>query len=257
MKRILFALAALLLAAAALHAHDFWIEPSAFHPAPGTTVSVALRVGEHFAGDPVARSPYIERFTVIEGEAEKEIPGIDGQDPAGWIQANGRMPSVIVYRSKPSSVELPPDRFDAYLRENGLEKIIALRKQRGEQKQPGREIFSRCAKSILNGRIRSAAITKPAGLRYEIVPEDPVIGTAPFRGRVLFDGKPLAGALIVATYRDDPRVRLQMRSNPQGRFAFTSPRRGVWLVTSVEMVRAPMLTRADWESLWASLTFES
>lgn len=256
MKRILIALAAAFVAAAALHAHDFWIEPSSFHPTPGAAVSIGLRVGEQFAGDPVARSPFIERFTVIEGDREEEISGIDGQDPAGWIQASGRVPSIIVYRSKPSPVELPADRFEAYLRENGLEKIIALRRTRGEQNEPGREIFSRCAKSILNGRIRSSAITKPVGLPYEIVPEDPVISTAPFRGRVLFDGKPLAGALVTATFRDDPRVRLQMRSNPQGRFAFTSPRRGVWLVTSVEMVKAPALSRADWESLWASLTFE-
>jgi len=34
------------------------------------------------------------------------------------------------------------------------------------------------------------------------------------------------------------------------------PRPGVWLVKVVHMVPAPKDTGADWESLWASLTFE-
>ena len=251
MKRTILALAAALSTAAALHAHDFWIEPSTFHPGPGAVVSLSLRVGEHFVGDPVPRSPLIERFAVIQDGREKEISGTDGLDPAGWIQPNGRTPAVIVYRSKPSTVELPPARFEAYLRQNGLEKILG-RKNRGT-----RERFSRCAKVILNGAQRSEAITRPTALRYEIVPEDASLSTRPFRGRVLFDGKPLPGALVVATFREDPRVRLLMRSNPEGRFAFTSPRRGVWLITSVEMVEASMFSGVDWESVWASLTFEN
>ena len=38
-----------------LQAHDFWIEPSQFHAAPGTTVAVGLRVGQNFVGDAVPR----------------------------------------------------------------------------------------------------------------------------------------------------------------------------------------------------------
>jgi uncharacterized GH25 family protein len=245
-KRTLMIFGAAVLSTAAIEAHDFWIEPSTFRPSPGETVAIGLRVGEQFAGDPVPRSSLIERFVVMQDGREEEITGIEGRDPAGWIQARGG-PAIIAYRSKPSFVELPAAQFEAYLRENGLERIIAARKRRGEQATPGREIFSRCAKAILNGT--SAA---PAKLRYEIIPESVV----PFRGRLLFDGKPLAGALVVATYRDDPRVRLLMRSNPQGRFAFTSPRRGVWLITSVHMIEAPALSKADWESVWASLTLD-
>ena len=37
-------------------------------------------------------------------------------------------------------------------------------------------------------------------------------------------------------------------------FDLTPP--GVWLVKAVHMVPAPAASGADWESLWASLTFE-
>jgi uncharacterized GH25 family protein len=72
----------------------------------------------------------------------------------------------------------------------------------------------------------------------------------------LYDGKPLAGALVVALLRSDPSVKLTVRTGAQGAFSLALPRGGVWLVKSVHMVRASFFSDADWYSLWASLTFE-
>ncbi|HET7433337.1 MAG TPA: DUF4198 domain-containing protein, partial [Thermoanaerobaculia bacterium] len=248
------ALAAVLVTAASVRAHDFWIEPSTFHPAAGETVAVGLRVGENFIGDPVPRALDFERFVLLHDDSEDAISGATGSDPAGFLQAPHGASSMIVFRGSPAYVELPPPRFEIYLRRYGLDAILAERKRRGEEREPGREYFSRCAKAILTGNASSPLLTQPAGMRYEIVPDvDPTRGTAPFRGHVLFEGKPLAGALVVAAFRDTP-VHLTMHTNAQGEFAFTSARKGVWLITSVRMVRAPFWSKADWESLWASLT---
>ena len=48
-----------------------------------------------------------------------------------------------------------------------------------------------------------------------------------------------------------------MRSDANGAFSFTLPRAGVWLIKSVHMVRAGFFASEDWDSLWASLTFEA
>ena len=74
--------------------------------------------------------------------------------------------------------------------------------------------------------------------------------------RVLHQSKPLAGALVVAMHRDDPSLRMRARTDARGRVAFALPKDGVWLIRSVHMVEAPAGSGADWESLWASLTFE-
>lgn len=90
MRRIALAVGMLLLADN-LQAHDFWIEPSTFRPAPGTTVAVRLRVGQNFLGDPVPRLPQsIEQFFVRQGGSEQPIGGSDGIDPAGFFRADGR-----------------------------------------------------------------------------------------------------------------------------------------------------------------------
>jgi uncharacterized GH25 family protein len=251
--------AALLLAAGDVYAHDFWIEPSTFHPPPGSTVAVGLRVGQNFIGDAVPRfASSIEQFVVRQAGSEQPINGSENIDPAGWLRADGQSTAVIAYRSAGSFVELPAEKFEDYLRQEGLERIIDIRAKRGQRDKPGRERFYRYAKALLTGEQPSAAVTQPLGLPYEIVPDDdPTARLARFGGRVLYDGKPLAEALVVAMLRSDPSVRLTVRSDARGAFSFVLPRAGVWLVKSVHMVKASFFSDADWDSLWASLTFET
>lgn len=250
--------AALLLALPAM-AHDFWIEPSTFKPQPGAIVAVHLWVGQNFTGDPVPRqSSDIEQFFVRQDGADASIGGANYIDPAGLFRKAGETTALIGYSSRGSDIELPAGKFEDYLRQYGLETIVTERARRGEAARPGRERFFRYAKALLTGTAQSAAATQALGFAYEIVPgDDPTANAGPLRGRILYDGKPLADALVEALWRDDPSVRLSMRSDAQGAFVFALPRPGVWLIKSVHMVRAGFFASADWDSLWASLTFES
>jgi uncharacterized GH25 family protein len=249
---------AVALAAFEVQAHDFWIEPSTFRPLPGAIIAVGLRVGQNFAGDPVPRlSSSIEQFFVRQSGSEQPIGGTELIDPAGWFRADGQATAVIAYQSGGSLIELPADQFEEYLRLEGLERIIDLRALRREREEPGRERFYRYAKALVAGEASPGAATQPLGLAYEIVPDsDPTAGLDVFRGRVLHEGEPLPGALVVAMRHGAPSVRLRARSDSQGAFSFTLPRGGVWLVKSVHMVRAWFFSDADWDSFWATLTFE-
>lgn len=248
----------LLLAVASAKAHDFWIEPSTFHPAPGATVAVGLRVGQDFIGDPVPRaSSYIASFAVQQNGTEKDIGGSDRIDPAGFLRADGSATALVSYASTGADIELPAGEFEDYLRLYGLDDIVASRAARRESNKPGRERFFRCAKALLTGHGTSASVTKPLGLAYEIVPdEDPTARLQPFHGRILYQGKPLAGALVVALLHGEPSVHLQTHSDAQGGVTLPLPRHGVWLIKSVHMVRAGFFSSEDWDSYWASLTFE-
>jgi len=250
--------AAVALAVGDAQAHDFWIEPSTFHPAAGTNVAVGLRVGQNFVGDPVPRfARSIEQFFVRQGGGEQPINGLENIDPAGWFRADGQSTAVIAYRSSGSFTELPAEKFEDYLRLEGLDRVIDMRAARGEREKPGRERFYRFAKALLAGKTPSAAATRPLGFGYEIVPDgDPTVPSAAFRGRILHAGKPLGGTLVMAMSHNDPSARLTTRSDLRGAFSFILPRAGVWLIKSVHMVRASFFSDADWESLWASLTFE-
>ena len=73
--------------------------------------------------------------------------------------------------------------------------------------------------------------------------------------RLTYEGRSLAGALVVAINRSNPSDKLTARSDKDGRVRFRLPRTGVWLIKAVHMIPAQPGVGAEWSSYWASLTF--
>jgi len=257
-KTVFFASCIAFLAAATALAHDFWIEPSTFRPVVGRNMTASLRVGQDFLGDAVPRSAQLmDTFVVRDAAGERTISGFQNQDPAGILRIDQPGLAIIGYRSKPYPLELAADKFEEFLRTEGLERISALRARRGESQRPDRERFFRYAKAIvLAGTTSTLKFDEPLHYRYELIPETNPMASSPLRVRVIFEGKPLANALVSAIHRDDPAARVSARSDANGHVTLPLPKNGVWLVKSVQMISAPADSNADWESLWASLTFE-
>ena len=165
--------AAALAVAAAAEAHDLWIEPATFHTAPGKILTLRLRVGQDLLGDPVPRNASaIEQFVLVDGETRQPIAGRDGSDPAGVVRIDSRGVLVVGYRSRASAVVLPAEKFNDYLREEGLEAVAAARAKRNQSTAEGRELFSRAAKSlVLSDATTASAGDRALGLRLELVAE--------------------------------------------------------------------------------------
>ena len=237
-------------------AHDLWLEPSTFRPAKGEKVSIRFMVGDDFQGEPVPRNdPRIERFVIREAGGERPVIGAHGDDPAGNVgDVNGR--AIVAYRNRPMRHgNMTPAKFEAYLREEGLEHVIAARERKAAQRTPGREIYSRSAKLYLSGEGNTARFDETFGFRFELTPQTDPQAAGPLRIRVTFEGNPLRDILVTAIHRQSGQS-LTGRSDEQGLVTLQSVRRGVWLVKAVHMFEAPEGSGADWESVWATLTFE-
>lgn len=252
---------ALALSAASAAAHEFWIEPSTHTPSVQAPVRVALRVGEAFAGEPVARDPAkIERFYLVGAGSEHDVPGQDGQDPAGFVRLETAGTYQIVYRSRPTQSELDPEIFEAYLKEEGMEYVLPQLAERGLRGRPAREAFSRCAKAVLcTSDAETTEAPAPVGLPLELVLErhpGALHGGGALPVQLLHDGKPVSGAMVRAWCRELPGQALALRSDAQGRVQFDVPRGGTWLIATVHMTPAPEGVEAEWESRWASVTFQ-
>jgi hypothetical protein len=244
-------------------AHDLWIEPSTFFATPGAVVALRLRVGQDLLGEPVPRDPAaIERFVQADDKATRPVPGRDGGDPAGLMSIGATGMTVVGYRTRPGAVTLPAAKFTQYLHEEGLEAIVAERAARGQTNADGRELFSRAAKSLLfaSGPANGPDRDRVLGFRLELIAQG-----SPYVARdrealgfqLLFESRPLAGVLVVAVNKKDPSLKQAQRTDAKGRVSFDVSRQGLWLIKAVHMVPAPAGSGADWESIWASLTFES
>ncbi len=242
-------------------AHDMWIEPTSYVPEAGKVVGLRLRVGENFLGDPLVRDPsLIEKFVVADATGIKPVAGRDGGDPAGLIRSTDQGLLVVGYQSKPSPVVLSPAKFNQYLTEEGLEDIIALRAKRGEGAADAREVFTRCAKSLmLLGPPTAAQRDRVLQFTLELTAErNPYMMAAgqnlPFR--LTYKDRPLAGALVVAISQRKPLDKVSARTDKAGRVRLRLGEPGAWLIKSVHMIAAPAGSGSEWASFWASLTFE-
>ncbi|MGH8286329.1 MAG: DUF4198 domain-containing protein, partial [Steroidobacteraceae bacterium] len=245
----------------AVSAHDFWIEPATFHPQLGELVSISLREGDGFDGRPVPRdATRIAQFIARGAGGAQPIVGLDGRDPAGVARLSAPGMYVLGYQSNHAFTTMEAWRFEEHLIEKGLEKIAELRRKRGISNRSAREAYSRYSKALVHaGDPSGEAASRPLGFKLELIAEfDPYeMGSrreASFR--LLFDGKPLEGALVTATSRDAPDSAMRARTDAEGRVKYRLRDTGAWLIAAVHMIEAPPGLGAEWESFWASLTFE-
>jgi len=247
---------------AVLSAHDMWIEPTAWTPEIGSIIGAKLRVGQDFLGDPIPRdSKLINEFISVDAGGRRPMIGRDGSDPAGLTRVAEPGVLILGYRSNPSSVVLPAEKFNQYLKEEGLDEIAALRSQRNQTNNEARELFSRCAKSLVSagsGSVEHA--DQRLGFTLELVAEKNPYALADGEElpvNLTYEGRPLPGALVVAINRLNPAAKLTARTDRNGRVKFRLAGRGAWLIKAVHMTPAPAASGADWNSFWASLTFET
>jgi hypothetical protein len=254
---------AMLLAAGGvkLLAHDMWIEPTSYRPDMGRVMGLRLRVGQDFLGDPLPRDPsLIERFVVADADGEKSVVGRDGADPAGLLRLTAPGLVLVGYHSKPSPVVLTPQKFNQYLTEEGLDAIAALRAKRGETGAEARELFVRCAKSlVMAGAPAESQADRVLGFPLELVAErNPYLVKSgeSLSVRLIYRGQPIAGVLVTALNQRDPTAKVAARSDKAGRVQLRLPEAGPWLIKAVHMIPAAPGSDHQWESFWASLTFE-
>jgi uncharacterized GH25 family protein len=252
--------AAVTLSQTPLAAHDMWIEPTSFLPQPGQIVGVRLRVGQDLIGDPLPLdSALVNHFAMTDGEGEKPIVRRAGADPAGLLRAAVPGLLIIGYRSNPSPITLSADKFNQYLKEEGLEAVAAERTRRHESAATARELFARCAKSLVwSGASTESQVDRRIGFTLELVAERNPYALRPgedFPVHLIYENRPLPGALVVAINQLNPAEKLTARSDSDGKVRFRLHPGGMWLIKAVHMVPAPAGSAAEWASFWASLTF--
>jgi uncharacterized GH25 family protein len=254
-------MAAALLACAPLFAHDMWIEPATFSPESGEIVGVRLHVGQDLLGDPLPRSAaLIKQFVVEDAAGRKPVIGREGGNPAGFFRVANPGLLVVGYYSNPSSVDETAETFNQYLKDEGLDAVAALRARRNQTAAGTRELFSRCAKSlVLSGAPDGGQGDRQLGFALELVAErNPYTlrSGEDLPVRLTYENRPLPGALVIAMNRRNPSEKLSARTGADGRVRFHLRPGGMWLVKAVHMVPAPAGANAEWASYWASLTFE-
>lgn len=263
--RKVWPLAVFALVAVPALAHDFWIQPRLFTmPAPGSEPLVMF-VGHGQARDRWAvDASHVVLFRTIgpDGMIDRKANlniGATGFDAIVPLARPGGY--VVLLQSTGTASQLPSLRFNDYINVEGITPIIAQRQRLNQNKADGREIYSRRAKAIVQvGPVDAASIarvTRPVNLALEIVPErhpQALDSTKHLPVRVLFNGRPLAGATVKLTDLDaDAEPVAKIRTGADGRAVFTMPHPGKWQFNVVWAVALNGNPQADFATTFSSL----
>lgn len=241
-------------------AHDFWLEPASHRVAVNAPLSVQALIGHGADRVAFARNPkHIRRFEVHGPKGKQAVGGLAG-GTAGVLRIALPGRYVLAYESTPSLAELDRAAFLAYLEEEGLRKTLAAERASRSPRPRVRELFTRCAKALVSvGKGGGGDPTKAVGMPLELVPgSDPqaLRPGASLTVRLMRDGKPLAGTRVTAYRRSAPTKQVHVESDKDGRATFTLKDGRDWLLKAVVIDPAPRRSGAQWQSLWATLTFE-
>jgi len=250
-------------------AHEYWLAPSRAATQAGDTVVVRAVAGTGFRGE---FKPFNRQRTLrLTYEAQRAVPltplGVNGETQWARVVPTDGQGAMLTYVSDATGIALPAADFDRYLALEGLDEPLAARTKLGASRGPGREIYRRSCKAWLAGT-DAARATRVYGLPLEIVPAADPARTTALAFQVLYEGKPLARALVrawrqplagsalaSAAMRDSVGPVAGTRTDAQGRGKLTLEGAGEWIVSTVHMVPNDDATVADWESTWSSLWF--
>ena len=170
---------------------------------------------------------------------------------------------LVLQTDDRAQTHLPSIRFNDYLKVEGLTPALEQRARLNQMDRDGSERYSRCAKSLVQVGLPGAGsqeqVSKPVGLPLEIVPEaDPyaVPRSASLPVRVIYAGRPLAGALIKLTDLNNDASPFEVHlTDHAGRANFTMPNAGSWLLNVIWTKVLPRSEEADFETVFSSLSF--
>jgi uncharacterized GH25 family protein len=264
MKKVLRTLPLLLLPFTLL-AHDTWLIPSTFAPRPGDTVQLRLATSMAFPTSEGAATPdRVTRFTLRTASGSQVVGGyrVEGKFLVADVISAQTGHAIAVLETKPRVLVMKPAEFTEYLREEGAKEVLAARAAIGNSEAPGRERYRKITKTILCvGEAKDRAFAQPDNLWLEIIPEGSTCSLKAgdsLTVRVLFGGRPLAGAHLAAGYEGPTghNYPVNLLTDAQGRATVKLDRAGAWYMRTHRIIPAQSDPEADWQSAFSTLTFE-
>jgi hypothetical protein len=225
---------------------------------------VSLHNGDDFA--PSDQPPHPERLERARGvTADGGVSlAVDGDRVTGVTiesQPLTQRPAWTVVETPKTFIELAATKFASYLQHEGLGHVLEYRTQYGEADAAGREIYSKYVKTALSHPDGSLSLlTAAVGLPIEIVPLDagPIRPGQNISIQVFVAGVPASDLQVRVSHREPTQntanADLIGRTDSDGVFTAPIIAPGFWRFHAISMQRIAR-DGADWESLWASLTF--
>lgn len=265
--RITLAVALILATAGVLDAHDLFFRADSFFVSPGTSAQLRALNGTFSKSENSIARDRLRDLSVISptghSHPDRSQWSVTGDTSILTVQTTVPGTYVIGASLLPREITLKASEFNSYLAEDGIPDVLAARKKNGEMARDATERYSKHIKAMLQvGSKRSGDFSAVLGYPAEIVPLDnpySIRAGGILRVRALVDGKAVGNQLVVsgARTRKGGVVReTRVRTDKSGVARVRLPSKGQWYVKFIQMKPYQGAEKIDYESKWATLTFE-
>lgn len=264
-KKILTVLLTILISSTLLLAHEFWLMPNKFRVKTNESIALNYYVGEDFMGELWKRKKdKTLKFTQFTQQKKIDLTdlSIKSDTNAISLKFESEGTHVLALETKNSFIALEAQKFNEYLKDDGIDNIYALREKKGELNKPSKEFYRRCAKTLIQVGTKSDNTFKQnTGMPLEIIPlQNPYFSKIgdKITVKVLFNSEPLVDKMIVIWNKTaTTKTRQQkLRTNAEGEMTFNLDQKGQWMVSTVQMIPVENNPEGDYQSFWGNLTFE-
>lgn len=257
----------LALAATTAFAHDLFFRMDNFLVEPNSTTRIRALNGTFSVSENSITRDRLRDLSVVSASgrvhADTSLWSTTGDTSVFTLRSGGAGTYVVGASLLPREITLTAKEFNTYLDDDGIPDVLALRKTNGELGKPATERYSKHIKALVQvGAARTGDFAAVLGYPAEIVPLDnpyELKTGATLRVRTMVDGKPVANQLVVSGGRLPGGARLterRVRSDANGVARVRLASRGQYYVKFISMVPYRGAEKIDYESKWATLTFE-
>lgn len=211
-------------------AHEFWLMPNKFRAKINEPIYLTFYVGEDFMGDLWKRKKdKTLKLTHFTATKQVDLTDLSIRSDTNDISLTFKNEGihVLALETKNSFIALEAQKFNDYLKDDGIENIYALREKKGELNKPSKEFYRRCAKTLIQvGAKSDDTFRQNTEMPLEIIPQqNPYVSKIgdKITVKVLFNGEPLLNKMIV-TWNKTASVKTRqqkLRTNANGEMTFT------------------------------------
>lgn len=240
-------------------AHEFWLQPEKFIYKRGDNINIRFWVGEDFDGSNWSGNRNkVTSLQLYLGDITDDLSGQLSDEKGDSLQLAvfDEGTAMVAFNSTNSFIQLDADKFNAYLKEDGLQNTIDYRMAHNETDSAGKEFYQRSVKTLIQVGDAKDNISHITGLPLDIIPL-----TNPYRLknndtltiRAFFNKQILANQLMNVWQRVEGKTsRQEYRTNENGEFSFVISSTGKWMVSTVKMIHLDNDPQANWQSYWGS-----
>jgi hypothetical protein len=256
-------LAAALVTASAFP-HDLYLMPDQFVVKAGTRLRIVFENGDGFPEGVSPVKPERLRnarlFSRAGGSFFEDVTA-EAKRTVAFVPVPNAGLAILVAQTIPNFIELDAKKFRSYLEHENLTNALKWREANGETRRPGRERYSKYVKSLLSVGKSDTYFSERTGLAIEIVPEADPYSLKPgdtLPVQVLFRGQPAVDVAVESAWLENGKAKMEVfgRTDGQGKLRIPVKASGPHRLHAIVMERCAEPKVADWESFWASFTFE-